>query len=288
MLRANISRESDQPFMELSLSTKLEMMNMQQSSIFLQPHPSGALAEVGERWAVLLLHGFTAGPSSVLSWGQVLAEAGATVSVPLLSGHGTSVKDLANTSAGRWREDAQRAFDSLRCAGFDRIAVGGLSMGGTLALDTTAHRTVDATFVVNPGLSFKVLDSIGVLFSPLLRYVLPTVGPLAGDINRPDVHEPAYHRTPTAAVEQLARLFRTVRGNLTRIQSPVTLYWSPQDHIVSPRTPRILKRGINPALLETRILENSYHAATLDYDAAVIHQDSIAKMLALSGGSHES
>lgn len=261
---------------------------MQQSSVFLDPNPSGALALRGIRSGVLLLHGFTAGPNSVLPWGQALAQAGATVHVPLLAGHGTSVADLSQTTAYQWRADVQQALDALLDSGFDRIAVGGLSLGGALALDAAAHRPVDATFVVNPALSFKPLDGLGVFLSPFARRLMPTVGPLAGDIKKPAVQEIAYDRTPVAAVQQLARLLWTTRRNLSHIKSPVTLYWSTQDHVVPSSSARILENAIDRALLDTVVLDRSYHVATLDYDADTIHQDSVEKLLALSGGHSES
>lgn len=260
---------------------------MQHTLHAFNPDPDGTLTRTGTRWAVLLLHGFTAGPSSVLPWAQALAKAGATVYTPLLSGHGTSVTDLGRTRAEQWRRDVQHSLDELLAQGFDRIAVAGLSMGGTLALDAASNRPVDAVFVVNPGLSFRALDQLGVYLSPLVQWVLPTVGPLAGDINKPDVSESAYDRTPVAAVHQLARLFRTTRRQLANITAPVTLYWSEEDHLVPRSSARILHDNIAPRLLTTVVLEQSFHVATLDYDAPVIHRDSIAKLLDLSGGHHE-
>lgn len=259
-------------------------VSIPQSAIFLEPNRQAPLARHGARWAVLLLHGFTAGPASVLPWGLALAEAGATVHIPLLAGHGTSVSDLAQTSAEQWRTDTQQALDRMFRDSFEYVAVGGLSMGGALALDAAAHRPVDATFVVNPALSFKPLDQLGVYLSPLLQHVVPTVGPLAGDIKKPGVIETAYDRTPVPAVEQLGRLFWSVRRNLRNIHGPVTLYQSPKDHIVPASTGKLLQQVIAPHLLTTVTLEHSYHVATLDYDAEKIQQDSITKLLALSGG----
>lgn len=265
----------------------LETMSTLQSSQDLASNPDGPLACTGTRWAVLLLHGFTSGPQSVMPWAEALANAGASVRVPLLSGHGTSVADLARTTAGQWRRDVQRALDDLLTQDFDKVAVAGLSMGATLALDAAIHRPVEATFVVNPGLSFKSLDQLGVYLSPLIHKLVPTVGPLAGDVHKPGVAESAYDRTPVAAVQQLAQLFWTTRRRLSEIASPVTLYWSPQDHIVPGSSAKILQHGVDPQLLSTVVLERSFHVATLDYDAAVIHQHSIATLLELSGGRHE-
>lgn len=265
----------------------LKIMETVQTPHYLTPNPDGVLRASGTRWAVLMLHGFTAGPQTVMPWADALAEAGATVCLPLLSGHGTTVSDLAQTSAGRWRRDVQQAVDNLLTQGFDKVAVAGLSMGGTLALDVASHRRVDATFVVNPALSFKMLDRLGVALSPLFERVIPTVGPLAGDIKKPGVIEEAYNRTPVPAVQELSKLFWTTRRHLVNIDSPVTLYWSTRDHIVPPSSVRILRRALRPHLLTTIVLDQSFHVATLDYDAPKIHRHSISTLLALSGDHRE-
>lgn len=263
--------------------TKLVAMTTRQLPIFLPPTQGAPLARPGARWGVLLLHGFTGGPTAVASWGQALASAGATVSIPLLSGHGTTVSDLAHTTAGQWRLDVARALIELRSQDLDLIAVGGLSMGGALALDASAHAAPDATLVVNPALTLNWLDIAGAMMAPLLKQIIPTVGPIAGDIKKPGVAEFAYERTPVAAVEELFKLLRTIRVTLPRISGPVTLYWSPQDHIVPASTKRLLHRRLRQ--LETVVLDNSYHVATLDYDAERIFQDSISRLLSISGGN---
>lgn len=259
---------------------------MMQSLEILEPEPSGVLSKDQAQWGVVMLHGFTAGPGSVLPWGQTLAAAGATVYVPTLPGHNTSVSDLAQTQAGQWRRQVQQTVDHMLSQGHDRVAVAGLSMGGALALDAATHRRLDAILLVNPALSFKPLDQLGVALSPLFQRVIPTVGPLAGDIKKAGVSEAAYDRTPVPAVAELAKLFRTVRGRLGHIATPVTLYQSAKDHIVPSTSAKLLRRHVAPSLLRTVVLENSYHVATLDHDAPLIYQDSIDTLLSLSGGDH--
>ncbi len=254
-------------------------MTSQQSAAYFEPNPNGTLTHASSRWAVLMLHGFTAGPESVRPWAQALADAGASVHVPLLTGHGTSVSDLAGTTAGQWRRDVQQSLDTLLGADYDHIAVCGHSMGGTLALDAAAHRHITATFVINPALSFRFLDGIGAALSPILQYIVPTVGPLAGDVKKPNVSEMAYSRTPVAAVQQLAKLFWTTRRNLSSVRSPVTLYQSINDHLVPASSAKILQRRLTNAALDTVVLQNSYHVATLDYDAEAIHRHTISQLL---------
>lgn len=271
------------PALMYDIMTRLVVMTTHQQPIFLPPFQDGPLALSGRRWGVVLFHGFTGGPTAVAPWGAALAAAGATVSIPLLSGHGTTVNDLARTTAGQWRHNVARAVAELRNQDVQYVAVGGLSMGGALALDASAHIQPDATLVVNPALTLNPLDTAGALVSPLLQGLIPFVGPIAGDIKKPGVEEFAYDRTPVAAVEELFKLFRTVRRVLPNISGPVTLYWSQEDHVVPATTKRLMERDIPQ--LATVVLDNSYHVATLDHDADRIFQDSINRLRNISGGT---
>ena len=88
---------------------------------------------VGGSTGALLCHGFTGSPQSLRPWAEYLAEAGLSVWLPRLPGHGTAWQDMARTRWEDWYAEVDRAFDELR-AHADEIFVMGLSMGGCLAL----------------------------------------------------------------------------------------------------------------------------------------------------------
>lgn len=256
-------------------------MDPLQRPLSLSGHPDGPLAQGRNRVGVALFHGFTSGPLSVAPWARALAAAGADVEVPLLPGHGTRWEDLERVTATDWRETARRSVDALS-ASHDQVAVAGLSMGGALALDAAAHRHVIAAVVVNPALRFA---------SPLaplagwLKHAVRTVEPIANDMVSPDADERAYPRTPLAGVHQVGRLQAAVRRGLADVSAPVLAYRSSVDHVVPPASISTLRRGLAPGLLDLRTLERSYHVATLDLDAPVIQDGSVAFLTELLGGS---
>src|SRR6202034_1981733 len=73
---------------------------------------------VGDTRGVLVLHGFTGNPHSVRGLAQALADAGSTVELPLLPGHGTDVADMVPTRWEDWAAAADTAYIALaaRCA----------------------------------------------------------------------------------------------------------------------------------------------------------------------------
>lgn len=255
-------------------------MDPQQRPLSLRGAPDGPLARGGSRTAVALFHGFTSGPVSIAPWGQALATAGADVDIPLLPGHGTRWEDLEHVSAADWRQAARLSVDAL-LATHERVIVAGLSMGGALALDAAAHRPVAGAVVVNPALRFA---SPVAPLAGWIKYAVRTVTPIANDTVRPEADEQAYPRTPVAGVQQVGRLQSAVRRELRRISAPVLAFRSTTDHVVPASSITALARGLRPGLLTLRPLYNSYHVATLDHDAPVIHAESLRFITELSGG----
>ena len=151
----------------------------------LAPHAQPFHAEAvpddsdAQRVGVLLLHGFTGSPASMVPWGRHLAEQGLGVSVPRLPGHGTSWREMNRTGWADWYGEAERSFEKLR-AECDQVVVGGLSMGGALSLALAENRgsEVAGVVLVNPGLTnASPLRHL----VPVLKHVLPSVPGVAND-----------------------------------------------------------------------------------------------------------
>src|SRR5581483_5557247 len=67
----------------------------------------------GDGRGVLCLHGLTGTPFEVRPLAEALGAAGYTVEVPLLAGHGGTLRDLAATQWSDWLASAERAMDDL-------------------------------------------------------------------------------------------------------------------------------------------------------------------------------
>src|SRR5271156_276517 len=103
----------------------------------------------------LLCPGFTGSPQSLRPWAQFLAEAGLSVSLPLLPGHGTSWQDMNHTTSDDWLAAAGQALTELR-AECDEVFLMGLSMGACLALrlaETADGPDLRGLVLVNPSLA---------------------------------------------------------------------------------------------------------------------------------------
>lgn len=230
---------------------------------------------------MVLCHGFTGSPASLRGWGEELAGAGFSVRIPLLPGHGTRWQDMNATGFDDWLAELVTATRELRerC---DTVVVGGLSMGGTLALRLAELHgdLLDGLVLVNPSVMSRRWDArlapVLRLLQPLLLRVSPSLPGIADDIAKPGVVEGGYDRVPVAAGLSLQAAWRLVRADLAQVRAPLLLLHSRVDHVVEPENARLVLTGVSSTDVREVVLENSFHVATLDHDAPLIEQESIA------------
>ncbi|MFF2631083.1 alpha/beta hydrolase [Kitasatospora griseola] len=239
---------------------------------------------------VLLIHGFTGSPQSMRPWAEHLADAGLTVSVPLLPGHGTRWQDLQATRWEDWYATAEAALTELaaRC---EQVFVCALSMGGALALKLAEKHgdRISGLVLVNPSVRS---DNPATVLLPVLRHVLPSLPGIASDIAKPDTAEVGYDRLPLHAAWSLARLWKSVQAGMPAVTQPVLLLHSPQDHVVSPSNSALVLARISSTDVTELLLDRSFHVATLDHDAGLIFGASLdfvrrlAPAAAVDAGNH--
>ncbi|WP_026196833.1 alpha/beta hydrolase [Sciscionella marina] len=220
------------------------------------------------RTGVLLCHGFTGSPQTMRPWGEHLAAQGYTVRCPRLPGHGTTARECNRTRWPDWYGCVEGALDELleRC---ERVFVFGLSMGGTLTLRLAERRGADISGIVLVNPSVTTENKLAALL-PVLSKVVPSKPGIGGDIARPGIPELSYRTTPLRALNSLRALWRLVRADLGRISMPVLLFRSSVDHVVEPINANIVANGVRSEDFTTVVLPDSFHVATLDYDASTI------------------
>lgn len=226
----------------------------------------------GRSIGVLLSHGFTGSPASIRPWAEALSAKGYAVEVPRLPGHGTSWQELNRTTWDDWYAEVTRAFERLS-ASCDAVVVGGLSMGGALVLRLAADQgdRVSGVVLVNAAVATARKD---VLALPVLKWVVPSFPGIVNDIKKPGVDEHGYARTPLKATHSMMTHWKRLREDLPRITAPVLFFRSTEDHVVDPTSVAVVRARISSRDFTERLLEDSYHVATIDNDAPVIFEES--------------
>lgn len=222
---------------------------------------------------VLAIHGYTGNPSSLRPLAEAFADAGLSVELPLLPGHGTKVDDLLDKRWDDWLAAAEGAYSSLaaRC---DRVVVAGLSMGGTLALALAeAHPEVAGLVLVNP-LAEAAADSFLETLRTMLAQGVDRAPSIGSDIAAEGRSEPAYDATPIEPLLSLMEAAGRVSSSLASVTCPVLLLSSRVDHVVPTSSGDRVAEGV-AGPVERVFLERSYHVATLDYDQAEIEERAV-------------
>jgi carboxylesterase len=227
----------------------------------------------GGEVGVLLCHGFTGSPQSLRPWAEGLSDAGYTVRVPRLPGHGTSWQEMNTTTFDQWFECVDSAFREL-AARSAAVVVGGLSMGGALALrlaETHGER-VAGLVLVNPAVKSEDPRLVAV---PVLKHLVPSIPGIGSDIKRTGMTELAYDRTPLRALHSMLRGWKAVVADLGRVTQPVLIFRSPEDHVVPASSTALIRQRVGSADVTEVLCDDSYHVATLDNDADLIVEGSL-------------
>ncbi|MCW2753273.1 MAG: esterase [Marmoricola sp.] len=235
----------------------------------------------GRRIGVLLSHGFTGSPASMVPWGHYLADQGFAVSVPLLPGHGTTWQEMTSTRYDDYYAALGAEFDALR-ARTDVVVVAGLSMGGCLVLQLAERRAADIAGVVlvNPAVASTNKQ---LLLLPVMKHLVKAFPAIGNDIKKPDVLEYAYPKTPLKPLASMLEAWKQVRADLPKVTAPVLLFRSADDHVVDPSSAKIILAGISSNDAVERVLHESFHVATLDNDAEEIFSGSAAFIRRVTG-----
>ena len=228
----------------------------------------------GSDIGVLLCHGFPGAPGSMRGWADHLVQAGYSVRLPLLPGHGTRWQDANRTTFDDWLAAVTREFQELT-ATCRAVVVCGLSMGGTLTLRLAElyPAAMAGIVLVNPSVLTRRWDAKWLL--PWLHRILPAYPGIIGDIAKPGVTEPGYRYMPTKAVYSLSRAWPVVRRDLPKVTTPVLLLHSTVDHVVEPVNAQMVRSEIGSTDVTDIELTRSYHVATLDHDAELIFTSSV-------------
>lgn len=207
-------------------------------------------------------------------WAHYLNEKGFTVRVPLIPGHGTKWQDLNKVKWQQWPEKAANELALLEreC---ESVFVFGLSMGGanTLHVGAKFNSRISGLVLVNPMIH---IPDFAINFVGIIKHLVAKRPSVGDDIKKPGVTEWGYDALPTKGVAQLHKFLKITRKLLPQITAPTLLFHSIDDHVLDESNSSIVMNEIGSSD-KTRIeLANSYHVATLDFDAETIFANSVA------------
>jgi len=206
-------------------------------------------------------------------WGEFLASHGYTVRVPRLPGHGTRWQDMNITTWQDWYAEADRSFREL-AARSSQVFVMGLSMGGSLTLRLAEMKgdAIAGIVLVNPAVHSERPDRFAL---PIIKHVIGSFPGISNDIKKPGQDEGAYDRIPLKAAHSLTHLWSAVKTDIAAIDQPLLLFRSAEDHVVEASNAAWILSHVSSTDVREIVLMDSFHVATLDNDADLIHSESL-------------
>ena len=171
---------------------------------------------------VFLICGFSDAPARLRPLGEALARAGCRVRLPLLAGRGAFSDGTEPTGWRDWLAAARREYSALRkeCR---RTAVGGLSMGGVLALLLAEE---------------YVLDGVVAISAPMFP--------------RRACLSPRARRSKDAA-----RLTRMADRNLYAVSAPILVVSAGKDETAAARSAGRILSGVSSRVKEELVLPHT-------------------------------
>jgi carboxylesterase len=243
----------------------------------------------GGRVGILLIHGLGGTPVELRFIAQGLARAGHTVLCSQLAGHCGTPEELRRSTWQQWCASVEAAHARLK-ENCDTILAGGLSMGAILALHLAQKRPeeVHGLLLYAPTLR---LDGWSMPWhSRILRFVRPLPIRLEMELSEREPYGLKDERvrslvvssmqsgdsgaagvfsTPLRSFANFNSLVAAVKPELGKIAQPALIVHPRNDDIASLKNAQYLEAHLG-GLVETLVLNDSYHMVTLDQQRHVV------------------
>jgi len=214
----------------------------------------------GSSKAVLLLHGFTGYPGDMKYLGQRLNDAGYTVSIPRLPGHGTNSSDFLQTRWHDWLRKAIDAYLELKNQ-YEHLYVAGLSMGGLLTLLLASQFKIEKIALAAPAITNYNRKTM--VLTPLLRYFVKKTEAVHDkeetDPTRKVLAEEYWKQNYIFPISDLFHLQRLTKTQLPYVKADTYIIVSKNDKSVPIKAADIIENRISSTTVEKSILEKSGH-----------------------------
>jgi carboxylesterase len=107
---------------------------------------------------------------------------------------------------------------------------------------------------------------------------------VGNDIKKPGQDEIVYERVPLRSAVQLGKFYREVQRELPSMSLPLLVFSSVEDHVVKPSNSRYVYERAGADRKQFVSLLNSFHVATLDFDAETIFERTLEFANELTAG----
>ncbi len=225
---------------------------------------------------VVLIHSYLSVPEEVKELARYLNKQGLWVYAPRLAGHGTSPEDLATKDYSDWQHSVEKGYAIMSniCR---KVVLGGVSIGGCLALDLASRLSnLAGVFAVCPpsqlkDYSYNFMPSLDVwrrLLKKLKRND-SVVDYLLFSSENPYVN---YDKNPVLGVKNVGLFLEQFRRRLVNISHPCLILHADRDPIVDSRGSRNIYDKLGTEQKEYVLMNFDNHIITSGEDSKRVHK----------------
>lgn len=226
-----------------------------------QPYFYSPEEEKNNKALVILVHGFGASATETRPLGEYLKERGFNVYGVLLAGHGNDSREMDKVKWTDWARDIQQAYEKYKNK-FEKVFVGGVSMGGALSLYMATKLKFDAVFTINGLYKFSLLERIFMHLIGPLKYHKPRSPQRIKWYAENGLF--AYSDDPIRAALEANKLLKRTRKEIEKINIPALIIQSKADKTVSPESGKWIFDDLKTKEKELLELETGDHILTVD------------------------
>jgi carboxylesterase len=225
--------------------------------------------EAGRR-AVLLLHGFTGSSADVRMLGRYLEKHGYTSLAPHYKGHGVPPEELIATNPEDWWQDVKNGYNELKQAGYDEIAVAGLSLGGVFSLKLALEQPVKGVVTMCAPMTMRTTD---IMFEGVIDYAKQYKIQQGKSEQEIELEIEAIKQQGMASLPELQQLIQEVRQSIDLLYAPILVVQSRHDQVINPDSANMIYNSVESIQKEIRWFEQSRHVITLDKEKDQLHEE---------------
>ena len=227
------------------------------------------------RIGVVLVHSYLSIPEEMLELARFLNRQGLWVYLPRLPGHGTTPEDLAQKDYGAWQLSVEKGYAIISSI-CKKVVIGGVSMGGCLALELAARlKELAGVFAVCPPLSLKNYSTSFMPSIDVWHRILAKIKRDALDVRyfqfeseNPFIN---YDRNPVYSIQNVGSFLEKLRPMLKDVRHPSLILHAERDPVVDSSGSRILYEELGSTIKEYLLFSSDRHILTNGADSDLVN-----------------
>ncbi len=232
-----------------------------------QPDP--VFMEGGDK-AVILLHSFTGTTRDMRELGEYLNSNGYAVYIPIFDGHGMGPDPLVESGPEKWWDNVVESYEILKDKGYEKISIGGVSLGGILSLKA-AFSLEDINGAVAMSVpQGKDMEDLNERVVSYTENFMEFIGKSDEEI---DERLKELEENPMSALAEFESLIDEVHDNLGEISVPMAVKYGGKDAALYEESADNIYENISSKAKDMKVYPNTGHLMTKGKDKKLLFKD---------------